>query len=106
MNGSQCPLCQKGNRKTIQGNFDYFECEVCKGVDIDSRLVRAQTTLDNWNDLLGAARELRDEFTLSPTIHFDGSVSCPDFDAVKHSIQRYPVSIRERANKLLQALVN
>ena len=105
MNGSQCPLCQKGNRKTIEGIFDYFECEVCKGVYIDSRLVRAPTTLDNWTDLLGAARELRDECAFPPTVHFDGSVSCPDLDGVKHSIQRYPASIRERANKLLLALV-
>lgn len=100
-----CPMCRKNRSKTAHGWFDRFECEICRGVYVDSRLVRAPTTLNNWTELLGAARELHSECQLEPSIHFDGSVSCPDFDGTKHSIQRYPTSIRERANKLLLGLV-
>lgn len=110
-----CPLCQKNKGKGsaqqetkkngIVGFDDIFECDVCRGVHIDRRLVLLPKTLGKWTDVLGAVRELRSEFNSPPTIHSDGSVTCPDMNGVKHSIERFPSSIRERANKLLLALV-
>ena len=78
MTPRQCPICQVRAAQAHNGNFDYFKCEVCRGVHIDNRLVRAPTTLDNWPDLLAAASELREEFSFPPTIRFDGTVTCPD----------------------------
>lgn len=100
-----CPICRKHEKKSIAGNFDYFNCDTCDGVYIDSRLVRAPSQLDNYDALLGAAREMRDEYEYPATIHFDGSVTCHDENSVEHSIDKFPKTIAEKAVKLLAALI-
>ena len=105
MAGSQCPLCQCREGTTCSGNFDYFNCVTCQGVYIDNRLVSAPTTLDNWSQLLSAARELRLDYDHPPSIRFDGVVTVPDENTVEHRMQVFPTSIRERAQKLLSAFI-
>jgi len=85
--------------------LDYFDCDVCQGVYIDSRLVRAPTQLDNYDALLGAVREMRDKYGWAPTIQFDGEVVCPDNDSVMHSMGEFPKTVAEKAAKLLTALI-
>ena len=105
MPDGKCPICQTHARKSSKDCFDHFECGVCRGVYIDSRLVRAPTTLDNWPDLLGAARELREHYSWPPSIRFDGTVSCHNEDGIEHQVNRFPSTISERAHRLLDTLV-
>jgi hypothetical protein len=48
---------------------------------------------------------LREEYYFPPTIYFDGTVAVTDDNKAQHKIVRMPGSIRERAHKLLTALV-
>lgn len=105
MTDRKCPICLTHGSDASKDWFDHFRCDVCRGVYIDSRLVRAPTTLDNWPDLLGAARELQEQFSWLPTIRFDGTVTCADADGRDHQITRFPSSISERAHRLLATLV-
>jgi hypothetical protein len=101
----QCPICNLHNVTPSDGSFDHVDCERCKGVDIDGRLVRAPETITNWSDLLGAARELRVQHDSLPLIRFNGAVVCPGEDGRLHEITRFPGTIQERAHKLLSSLV-
>ena len=105
MGEKKCPLCKIESASTFSGTFDNFRCDLCRGVYIDSRLVWAPTTLDNWGEILGAVRELHEEYYLPPTVYFNGTVGVKDDRGVDHTIVRLPTSIRERAHTLLTALV-
>jgi hypothetical protein len=100
-----CPICHEHERQRIQEHLDYFDCDICKGVYIDSRLVRAPTQLDNYDELLGAVREMRDKYGWDPTIRFDGTVVCPNANSEMETSPEFPKSVAQRAAKLLAALV-
>ncbi len=105
MHPTACPICHIHEKRRLQGNFDYFECDICKGVYIDSRLVRAPTQLDDYVSLLGATLEMRDKYGWPATIRFDGVVTCPDDNGDIQLMTEFPRTISEKAAKLLAALI-
>ena len=105
MHPTACPICKVNEKRKFNGNFDYFECEICKGVYIDSRLVRAPTQCDNYITLLGATREMQDMYGWPASIRFDGVVTCPDENSEIQSMIEFPKTIAEKTAKLLAALI-
>lgn len=106
MHPKACPICKASERKSASGNFDYFECAICQGVYIDSRLVRAPTQYRDYHSFLGAAREMHEKYGWPASIRFDGVVTCPDENSEIHMITEFPTTIAEKAAKLLAVLVN
>lgn len=105
MHPTACPICKVNEKKRFDGNFDYFECEICKGVYIDSRLVRAPTQRDDYATLLGATREMQDKYGWPATIRFDGVVTCPDANSDTQSMGEFPKTVAQKSAKLLAALI-
>ncbi len=105
MHSTVCPICRECEKKQFRENFDYFECEICKGVYVDSRLVRAPTQLDDYLTLLGASREMREKYGWPATIRFDGVVDCPDENGAMQTMTEFPKTVAEKAAKLLGILV-
>ena len=105
MHPTACPICKANEKKTFVGNLDYFECDICKGVYIDNRLVRAPTQRDDYVTLLGAAREMQDKCGLPATIQFDGAVTCPDENSDIQTMTEFPRTIAEKTAKLLAFLI-
>ncbi len=93
-----------------QDNTCRVECSLCGGCAIDSRLVRAPTTLSNWNGALGAVRELRHRKVDLPLVTWCPTTYQPlvwgiDFNDERQEIY-LPTSIREKSSRLLSALVH
>ncbi len=106
-----CPFQVNGQscQRPIQASadsVDRVECDACKGCQIDSRLVRAPTTLNDWTEALGAVRELNEKGFPFPKLTWGD-----DYSAVVSSsdgmmtVSRFPSTIEERASHLLELLV-
>ncbi len=98
--------CQEPVERTADW-LDRVECDACKGCQIDARLVRAPTTLNDWIDALGGVRELNEKGVRFPKLtwgeDYSAVVSNDDGTMV---VSRFPRTIEERASHLLELLVN
>jgi hypothetical protein len=105
---SPCPICDSPLATTSSGRYR-CDSRLCGGIFFDPRLARAPSTADNWPQLLCAARELNNTYGSGATIVYDGTAcyaQCLNSDGGDrlHEIRTYPVTVRERAMKLLAAL--
>ena len=107
-----------GKRRTVHATHRLIEsatvdgyrvrCEVRQGCLIDGRLARAPSSVLNWEDVLGAVREMKLVTYNEPKIYLDhngrASVSAFTEDGVERRISSFPDTINERAAKLLDGL--
>jgi hypothetical protein len=103
-------MCLRKSAKAYNASFDQVNCSTCRGALIQNQLVRAPTTIDNWDSLLAAVREMNESGAFNIQVVWDrigsGFVSCKfSDDDPGHTITRFPKSIQEKAHKLLAALV-
>ena len=102
-----CPLCSSACTGITSAGLYQYDCKRCHGVCVDRRLARFPTTVDNWFQLMAAARELNLRCDGGATISWDGErgrVQCTDVDGTRHEITTWPDDIAERVQRLLDAL--